>query len=64
MDCDGTILDAVGYGDFSAAFYAGEGNAAPYPTEGSSVSRTGGDTDDNASDFALRAPTPGAANAP
>ncbi|MEJ2644653.1 MAG: hypothetical protein P8180_06935 [Gammaproteobacteria bacterium] len=57
-----TVLDAVGYGDFSAAVFAGEGTAAPDVGSGASLARLAGlqDTDDNVSDFqVLSAPTPG-----
>lgn len=56
------VLDALGYGDFSAAFFAGEGNAAPDVASGWSLARVNPllDTDDNLADFsALGAPTPG-----
>jgi hypothetical protein len=55
-------LDALGYGDFSSAFFAGEGNAAPDVTSGWSLARGNPllDTDDNLADFtALGVPTPG-----
>jgi hypothetical protein len=57
------VLDALGYGDFSGAVFAGEGNAAPDPASGSSLARLdpGLDTGDNLADFAvLDIPTPGA----
>lgn len=57
------ILDAVGYGDFSASdVFAGEGAAAPDPTGGSSIARLDPtlDTNDNSVDFVVLAdPTPG-----
>jgi len=60
---DGTsILDAVGYGDFSSAVFAGEGNAAPDAPAGSSLARLNPlvDSNDNLSDFTvLGIPTPG-----
>ena len=61
----GAVLDAVGYGSFSATdVFAGEGAAAPDQPPGKSLSRIpdGSDTDDNSVDFALADPTPGAAN--
>ncbi len=57
-----SVLDALGYGDFSAAMFAGEGAPAPDAPGGSSLARIAGlrDTNDNLSDFQLRSvPTPG-----
>jgi hypothetical protein len=57
-----TVLDALGYGDFSTAAFAGEGNAAPDAPAGSSLARLDPlvDTNDNLSDFTvLDSPTPG-----
>jgi hypothetical protein len=63
---DGSVLDAVGYGEVGAGeVFAGEGGAAPDPPAGWSVARLFADvdTDDNAADFvALELPTPGAAS--
>lgn len=55
------ILDALGYGDFSSAVFAGEGNAATDIDNGWSLARASLiDTDDNAADFVgLDTPTPG-----
>jgi hypothetical protein len=56
------VIDALGYGDFSSAFFAGEGTAAPAATNGASLARIAGliDSDDNLSDFeVLSNPTPG-----
>jgi hypothetical protein len=56
------ILDAVGYGDFSAAVFAGEGNPAPDVAAGISLARLNLllDSNDNLSDFVpLALPTPG-----
>ncbi len=56
------VLDALGYGDFSSAVFAGEGNAAPDVAGGWSLVRRDPhvDTDDNATDFlGLDIPTPG-----
>jgi len=58
----GGILDALGYGDFSAAVFAGEGSAAPDVAGGWSLARLDPllDSNDNALDFiALEQPTPG-----
>ncbi|HCF58700.1 MAG TPA: hypothetical protein DFS52_11995 [Myxococcales bacterium] len=60
-----TVLDAVGYGPFSASdVFAGEGNPAPPPPTGASLTRDAvcTDTDDNAADFSIALiPTPGRA---
>jgi hypothetical protein len=58
----GGILDALGYGDFTAAVFAGEGNAAVDVAAGWSLARDdpARDSDDNFADFSgLAAPTPG-----
>jgi hypothetical protein len=58
----GGILDALGYGDFTAAIFAGEGSAAPDVAGGWSLARLNPllDSNDNALDFtALDLPTPG-----
>jgi hypothetical protein len=64
---DTTILDAVGYGNFSSpdTFFVGEGSPAPDQTQGTSLCRypDGHDTDDNSSDFSLSTfLTPGTPN--
>lgn len=58
-----TVIDAIGYGDFASAIFAGEGSPSPTPPSGQSLARIFAnlDTDNNAADFALAAPTPGAA---
>jgi hypothetical protein len=59
------IFDAVGYGVFAASdVFAGEGNPGLDPAAGSSLARlfANVDTNDNASDFAASAPTPGSAS--
>jgi hypothetical protein len=59
-----TVLDAVGYGVFAATdVFAGEGSPAVDPAAGSAIARVFAniDTNDNASDFAAAAPTPGTA---
>ena len=58
----GSVLDAIGYGDFSDLFFAGEGTAAPDAPAGFSLARRipSVDTDDNFDDFIeLELPTPG-----
>lgn len=59
------VLDAVGYGNFSAQdVFAGEGSAALDPSAGSSIARVNAavDNDDNRLDFlVLDTPTPGLA---
>ena len=60
-DADG-ILDALGYGDFSAGVFTGEGSAAPDAPAGSSLARLDplADSGDNLRDFTvLDTPTPG-----
>jgi hypothetical protein len=59
---DSGVLDALGYGDFSTAMFAGEGSAAADAPGGSSLARFNPlvDTDDNLADFlVLDVPTPG-----
>lgn len=60
-DGSGAVIDAVGYGDFAAAVFAGEGSPAADGLAGESLARDANqtDTDNNAADFALGAPTPG-----
>jgi hypothetical protein len=58
----GSVLDALGYGDFTSAVFAGEGSAAPDAPAGSSLARFDplADSNDNLSDFTvLDSPTPG-----
>jgi hypothetical protein len=60
----GVIVDAIGYGEFSAAVFAGEGTPVGTPPSGASWARRFADvdTDDNAADFLLlTTPTPGTA---
>lgn len=63
-----TVVDAVGYGDFSGGeVFAGEGDPVnPYPTGNLSLSRypDGEDTGDNAVDFIYGVLTSGTANVP
>jgi hypothetical protein len=57
------VVDALGYGDFTGLFFAGEGSPAPAAPSGSSLARANPllDTDDNLADFiTLTTPTPGA----
>ncbi len=57
-----SVVDAVGYGDFSNAVFAGEGLPAIDPRRGYSLARQFlyGDTNNNAVDFIpLETPTPG-----
>ena len=59
----GGVLDALGYGDFSTAIFAGEGSAAPDAASGQSLARFNPwlDSDNNLSDFlVLDVPSPGA----
>jgi len=58
----GGVLDALGYGDFSSAIFAGEGGAAPDAASGQSLARLDPllDSDNNLADFLLLdVPTPG-----
>lgn len=58
----GGVLDAIGYGDFSSAVFAGEGSPAADVAAGWSLARANPaqDTGDNALDFiGLDIPTPG-----
>lgn len=58
----GLLVDAIGYGDFTDLFFAGEGMPAPAVTSGSSLARANPliDTHDNLADFiVLTTPTPG-----
>jgi hypothetical protein len=58
-----TVLDALGYGDFTGQQFAGEGDAAPDVPAGSSLARHHPmlDSNNNANDFmVLDVPTPGA----
>jgi hypothetical protein len=57
-----TLIDAIGYGNFTGQIFAGEGLAAPGPVAGSSLARVNPlfDTDNNFADFTvLTSPTPG-----
>lgn len=63
---DDVVLDALGYGTFVGNF-AGEGSAAQDPANlAQTLCRlpNGADTENNAADFQLCTPTPGAVNAP
>ena len=56
------LVDALGYGDFTGLFFAGEGDAAPDVSAGSSLARIDAllDTNNNLADFmVLASPTPG-----
>lgn len=58
-----TVLDALGYGDFTGLVFAGEGNAAADAPSGNSLARSNPllDTNNNFNDFTvLELPTPGA----
>jgi hypothetical protein len=58
-----TVLDALGYGDFTGQQFAGEGDAAPDVPAGSSLARHDPrlDSNNNRNDFmVLDLPTPGA----
>lgn len=62
---NGVVIDALGYGNFGNAVFAGEGNSAPDVAVDHSLARvaTFVDTNDNAADFYNDAtPTPAALN--
>ena len=64
-DDSGVVIDSVGWGDFGAASFFGEGTSTTDAEPGYSVGRDSEsiDTDDNFSDFYLwRVPTPGEVN--
>lgn len=59
-----TLMDALGYGDFASADFAGEGNAAPDVSAGDSLARLSlVDTNDNFAGFVAGTPTPGMVSA-
>jgi hypothetical protein len=65
-DNNGVVIDSVGWGDFTAASFFGEGSSTTDASAGYSIGRDveSIDTDDNADDFYMwRVPTPGAVNA-
>lgn len=67
QDGSGAMLDSMGYGTGTGTFVEGSAAAAPGDTTpAKSLSRVpnGSDTNDNASDFKVGTPTPGAANLP
>lgn len=67
LSYQGTAIDAVGYGSFGASdVFAGEGMPAAAPPQDQTLGRDAWqlDTDDNASDFTVRDPTPGRPNGP
>jgi len=62
VDAAAALVDAVGWGTAANGFV--EGAAAAAPAAGSVIARLpdGADTNDNAADFAVASPTPGAPN--
>lgn len=63
----GTVVDAVGYGDFAGAIFLGEAFATVDPPSGQSIGRDAlsTDTDVNGADFSAQATvSPGAVNPP
>lgn len=62
MGEDGPEVDMLGWGDATNAFI--EGTVAPAPGEDEAIGRQpdGDDTDDNAADFIVLSPSPGAPN--
>lgn len=62
LDRDGTLIDAVGYGEFATEHvFVGMGRPAPLPPDGSSLGRVDA-AGDNALDYCGMAPTPGTEN--
>ena len=64
-DASGVVVDAVGWGSFASATFAGEGNPSIDVGQGYAIGRDleSIDTEDNAQDFfAWRVPTPGEPN--
>lgn len=61
-DTSDALVDSVGYGTATGVLV--EGTVAPAPGSAKSIARTpnGADSDNNASDFKVATPTPGAAN--
>lgn len=61
---DTTLVDAIGYGDFNSAVFAGEGTPVPEVSDTDSYSRIpdGFDTNNNVVDFMAGLLTPGGAN--
>jgi hypothetical protein len=64
IDCEGSVVDALGYGEFEGDISPGEGGSAEDVSDGSSLARCAdsSDTDNNAADFHAATPTPGAEN--
>jgi hypothetical protein len=61
------VIDSIGYGTGTGVFVEGSAAAAPgdsSPAKSLSRQPDGADTDDNANDFKVGTPSPGAANAP
>ena len=66
FDCNGSVVDALSYGDTSSApVEIGEGDGSIIASEGDSLARCPGgvDNDNNAADFNSAAPSPGLPNA-
>jgi len=61
-DAGDLVIDSVGWGTAVNAYVEGTVVAAPSSTQSAARSADGVDTDHNAVDFELAAPTPGAAN--
>lgn len=64
LNASGTVIDAVGYGNFGTETFVGEGAPVAATVAGRSIGRdkTGKDTDNNAADFLSYPPTPGFPN--
>jgi hypothetical protein len=58
----GVVVSSMGYGSASGAFVRGDAASAPAVGESAARVPNGADTSDNATDFVVGTPTPGAAN--
>ena len=61
-DAAGAVIDSLGWGSAVNAYVEGHPVAAPSTAQAAARKTDGLDTDDNMADFALSAPSPGAAN--
>jgi hypothetical protein len=61
-DASDAVVDSLGWGTATNAFVEGTVIGAPSTTQSAARKSDGVDTDDNAVDFKLAAPTPGATN--
>ena len=61
-DSTDTVVDSIGWGTATNAYVEGTGIGAPTTSQSAARKSDGVDSDDNATDFKLATPTPGAAN--